>query len=281
LKLLSGEIDLLQGELPQELIAWLRERPSLRVERTRGDTFSYIGFNLRDAASGDARVRAAVAHAIDRNAIIRYLYRGMARPAESLLPPEHWAGNAHLPADAYDPAASRRLLQEAGYGPDRPLQLEFRTSTNPRSLRLAAILQQQLHEAGIEASIRSYDWGTFFGDIKAGRFQMYSLSWVGLKMPDVFRYIFHSESTPPAGANRGRLDDLRVDELIEKAENTPDLDTQADIYKHLQERLHALRPYVPLWYEDNVLVIRRVLEGYAPAADGNYDDLAGIRYTKP
>jgi len=281
LKLLSGEIDLVQGELPAEIIDWLRDKPSVRVKRVRGDTFYYIGFNLRDPATGDALVREAVAHAIDRKDIIKYLYRGMARPAESLLPPEHWAGSNDLPADSYNPALSRRLLRQAGYGPGRPLHLEFKTSTNPQSLRLVAILQQELHEAGMEVSIRSYDWGTFFGDIKAGRFQMYCLSWVGLKMPDVFRYVFHSKSVPPAGANRGRLDDALVDSLIEKAENTQALDAKAAIYKRLQQRLHALRPYVPLWYQDNVLVMRRGLTGYTPAADGNYDALARVRFAKP
>jgi peptide/nickel transport system substrate-binding protein len=281
LKLLSGELDLIQGELPQELVAWLRQKPSVRVQTVPGDTFAYIGFNLRDPATGDARVRAAVAHAINRRAIIEYLYRGTARLAESLLPPEHWAGADHLKADAYDPSLSRHLLKQAGYTAARPLILTFKVSTNPRSLRLAAVIQQQLARVGIDLRISSYDWGTFFGDIKAGRFQMYSLSWVGLKMPDVFRYVFHSASVPPAGANRGRLSDPEVDRLIEKAENTTAPDAKAAVYFRLQQRLHELRPYVPLWYEANVLVIRRGLEGYAPATDGNYDDLTGIRFAKP
>ena len=72
-----------------------------------------------------------------------------------------------------------------------------------------------------------------------------------------------------------------MDRLIEKAENTPDLKGQAAVYARLQERLHALRPYVPLWYEDNVLVIRKDLAGYAPAADGNYDDLGHIHSITP
>ena len=69
--------------------------------------------------------------------------------------------------------------------------------------------------------IRSYDWGTFYADIKAGRFQVFSLSWVGLKMPDIFRYVFHSSSVPPNGANRGRFDNVEVDALIETAEFEP------------------------------------------------------------
>jgi peptide/nickel transport system substrate-binding protein len=158
------------------------------------------------------------------------------------------------------------------------LRLTFKTSTNPRSLRIATVFQQQLARVGIDLELRSYDWGTFYGDIKAGKFQLYSLSWVGLKMPDVYRYIFHSDSIPPVGANRGRLADAQVDRLIEKAENSPDMQDKAAIYARLQERLHSIKPYVPLWYEDNIVVTAAGLSGYRPAADGSYDGLTRVRY---
>jgi len=90
-------------------------------------------------------------------------------------------------------------------------------SFDPFRIRLATILQQQLAEAGIQVTVSSYDWGTFFGDIKAGRFQLYSLAWVGIKSPDIFRYAFHSDALPPAGANRGRFSDVQVDHLIDAA----------------------------------------------------------------
>jgi peptide/nickel transport system substrate-binding protein len=82
-------------------------------------------------------------------------------------------------------------------------RIVYTTSTDPFRLRLATIIQHQLSAAGFEVELRSYDWGTFYGDIRAGRFQMYSLMWVGIKLPEIFRYAFHSESRPPVGANRG------------------------------------------------------------------------------
>ncbi|MCH7695995.1 MAG: ABC transporter substrate-binding protein, partial [Proteobacteria bacterium] len=160
---------------------------------------------------------------------------------------------------------------------NKPLSLIYKTSTNPLSIRFATIIQQQLKQVGIELEIHSHDWGTFYGDIKAGRFQMYSLSWVGIKMPDVFRYIFHSASKPPAGANRGRFDDAIVDQLIEQAEAEETLSVRTDIYRAIQQRLHQQLPYIPLWYEDNVLVKRKQISGYTLAADGNYDGLINIQ----
>jgi peptide/nickel transport system substrate-binding protein len=146
--------------------------------------------------------------------------------------------------------------------------LSYKTSTDPFRLRIAHVLQSQLAEVGIRLEIASYDWGTFFGDIKAGRFQMYSLSWVGVSTPDILRYAFHSESTPPAGANRGQYRSSDVDRLIELAE-TADPEAAAGLYAQVQRHVHRDLVYVPLWYEANIAVSRR-LSGYAPGHDGNY-----------
>ena len=114
------------------------------------------------------------------------------------------------------------LLAQAGFTSDRPVRLTYTTSSDPFRIRLATILQHQLAEVGIECDLRSYDWGTFYGDIKAGRFQLYSLSWVGIKTPDIFSYVFHSRSIPPHGANRGRFIDDTANRLIDEAEAAQD-----------------------------------------------------------
>ena len=62
-------------------------------------------------------------------------------------------------------------------------RIVYKTSSDPFRIRLATILQHQLEQVGIVVDLRSYDWGTFYGDIKAGRFQMYSLAWVGIQTP--------------------------------------------------------------------------------------------------
>lgn len=273
LKLLRGEIDLLQNDLPQELVRYLERQEGVNVRHREGSNFSYLGFNLDDPALQDVRVRRAVAHALDREAIVRHLFGGKTRLAEGLLPPEHWAGNPDLEGYAYDPERARALLAEVGYGPERPLQLVYKTTSDPFRVRIATILQQQLRQVGIDVSLVSFDWATFYADIKAGRFQLYSLSWVGIKSPDIFRYVFHSEAVPPAGANRGRYVDAGTDRLIEAAEQTSDLEQRAQLYRQLQAHLLATLPYVPLWYEGHFYAARDGIRGYQLSADGNYDAL--------
>jgi len=277
MKLLRGEIDLLQSDLPPELFRFLSEREGVRVTQRPGSNFTYIGLNMEDPHLRRPRVRWAIAHAIDRQAIIRHVMAGAARPAQALLPPHHWAGAPQLPEFRRDLSLARRLLEQAGYGPDNPLELEYKTSTDPFRVRLATIIQAQLAEAGIRVSVRSLDWGTFFGDVKGGRFQLYSLTWVGIKTPDQFRYVFHSDSLPPAGANRGRYRSEQADDLIERAGRTPEPAEQAALYRELQRLLLDELPYIPLWYEDQIMAARPRVSGYTLAADGRYDGLAEIR----
>lgn len=277
MKLLRGEIDLLQSDLPPELFGFLRAREDVRVDRLTGSNFSYLGLNVEDPHLRKPDVRRAIAHAIDREAIIAHVMAGAALPALAMFPPQHWAGMKDLPAFGRDLALARRLLAEAGYGPETPLEIEFKTSTDPFRVRLATIIQAQLAEAGIRVQVRSLDWGTFYGDVKSGRFQLYSLTWVGIKTPDHFRYVFHSDSVPPAGANRGRYRSALADGLIERAERLPELDAQAAVYRELQRLLLDDLPYIPLWYEDQVMAAGPSVRGYELAADGRYDGLVEAR----
>ncbi len=276
LKLLRDELDIIQGDIPPELLAWIDAGDRARVLRAPGTSFAYLGFNVTDPVVGDMRVRRAIAHALDREAIIRHLLGGAARPANAILDGAHWAGNPDLEPIAHDPSAARALLASAGFA-DTPARIVYKTSSDPFRLRLATVIQEQLARVGVEVELRSYDWGTFYGDVRAGRFQMYSLAWVGVKMPDIFRYTMHSGSVPPDGANRGRFASERVDALIEAAERAPTLDEQARAYRELQAALHADLPYVPLWFEDQVCVIGEGLSAYTLSADGSFDGLRTVQ----
>ena len=90
LKLLNGEVDLLQGEIPQELVRWLSDKQEVSIEKSRGDTFTYIGFNLQDKDTSQLEIRRAIEQALDRETIIQYVLDNSARTAGALLMPEHW-----------------------------------------------------------------------------------------------------------------------------------------------------------------------------------------------
>ena len=272
LKLLRGELDIIQNNLPPEHIAYLKKQKGINFISRPGSNYTYLGFNLQDPLTGNLQIRKAIAWALDKDKIIQYALGNAARSAQGFFPSRHWLG-ADLKAYDYNPDRAKQILLSLGYSAQHPLQLSYKTSSDPFRIRIATIIQSQLKKVYIDVDIRSYDWGTFYGDIKKGKFQLYSLTWVGIRTPDIFRYVFHSHSLPPGGANRGRLKDALVDQLIAQAEQETDLQKQARLYRQLQQRLNKLLPYISLWYEDNIAFYRDNIKNYRVSVDGNYDGL--------
>jgi len=226
-------------------------------------------------------VRQAIAHAIDRDAIIETLLDGQARKADGLLAPENWAYAQGLTRYKYDPEKAELLLDRAGFkrrGPGEPrFVLSYKTSTDRLRNRIADVMVHQLEQVGIAVEKRSYEWSTFFDDIKKGNFQSFSLTWVGLMDPDILRYIFHSSMTPPVGANRGGYSNLHVDDLLDRARIENDTKKRKDLYVQAQRIIADDCVYVPLWWADDIVVTSKRLEGFKLEPGGVYTSLAKAR----
>lgn len=265
LKLLRGEVDLMQGDLPPELVKYLQTKPEVIIKTVAGANFSYLGLNMQDPILKNIKVRQAIAHAIDSNAIIQQVMVPRTRVAGVILPPEHYTNVAskNMPPYAYNPALSRKLLAEAGV--PLPLKLAYKTSTDAQRVRFATIMQAQMQPAGIQMEIKSLDWGTFFEDVKQGNFQLFGLTWVGIKTPDIYAKALGSQSFPPNGFNRGHYADVELDALL-ASENWP----------AATQRIYLQLPYIPLWYEGQFAAMRKDIQNYAPKPDGNWDDLTTI-----
>ena len=173
------------------------------------------------------------------------------------------------------------MLDLAGLepGPDGiRLHLQMKTSTDQTTRVLAAVLQEQLRQIGIALEIRSFEWATFYGDVLRGRFDFYSLRWVGANTdPDIFEYCFHSSKQPPAGANRGRYANPAADRLIEQGRSASDLAERSRHYSELQKILNHDLPYIHLWYMENVSLYNRRLTNLELSPTGTYDFLTAIR----
>jgi peptide/nickel transport system substrate-binding protein len=282
LELRKGSADVAVNAVTPDMALTLEQDSTLVVTRSPGTNYTYLAMNLRDPALKDVRVRQALAEAIDREPMIHYLWRGFAQPARSILPAQSWAYEGDVREYAYDPAAARRLLEEAGYtqGPDGiRLRLTMKTSTEESTRLLAAVLQQQLREVGISLEIRSYEFATFFADVAQGAFQIYSLRWVGgNKDPDNFEYVFHSDRVPPRGANRGFYSNPRVDELIEQGRSEIDQQKRRRTYAQLQQLLAEDLPYIHLWYLDNIVIHSTRLRNVKVGPSGSYEFLKTLEF---
>ncbi len=276
LELRKHSADVAINSLTADTVLALRQDPGLEVMQAPGTIYAYMALNLRDPLLKDVRVRQAMAHAIDVQPIIRYLFRGQAEPAYSILPPEHWAYDGDVKRYPYDPAKARQLLDEAGYPAKDGVRfrITMKSSTDETTRLMAAVLQQQLREVGIALDIRTYEFATFFSDITKGAYQMYSMRWIGGNQdPDIFEYVFDSASFPPKRANRTFYSNPRVDALIREGRTTLDQEKRKAIYAEVQEIVAEDLPYINLWYLDNVLVHTRRVRGIEMSPAGNYDFL--------
>ncbi len=285
LEVKAGGIDLLQNAVPPYSVKFLEREEGLGVIRAPGASYQYLGFNLEDEITKDVRVRKAIAHAVNRAPLIDYVMQGQAREASSFLPPEHWAYSPDAPRYGYDPALAKELLDEAGFtdpdgdGPKMRFHLSYKTSTDKTANESARVIADQLSKVGIGVEVMSFEWGTFFSDVKKGNFQMMSLRWVGISDPDVLHYIFHSSSIPPSGANRGRYVSKEVDEWLDTSRVTFDLEERKKLYQNIQAKIAEDCVYVSLWWPDNVVVIRDGFTGFIPFPGGEYTSLAEVKKT--
>ena len=139
---------------------------------------------------------------------------------------------------------------------------------------MAEAVAYALGEVGIEVRVQSLEWGTFFADIQAGNFQLYSLVWVGVTEPDIYYNAFNSQSRPPVGANRGRYSNPELDRLTEAGRQTFDLAERRAIYSQVQKILAHDLPYVNLFYSDADVIADRRLQGFVLYPEGDFRSLA-------
>ena len=287
LELRKGTVDIVINDLSPDIAWQLREEGRLRVETSPGTDYAYLGMNLRDPVLADLRVRMALAHAIDREAIVRYLRRGYARVAVGIVPPMSWAFEGEVPDFPYDPAAAQRLLDEAGYpdpdgdGPAPRLRLTLKTSTSEVYRVQAAAIQHDLGRVGIAVDVRSSEFQTLFADVVRGNFQLYTLQFVGVTDPDMLRRVFHSRQEPPAGLNRVFYRNPEVDALIDQASSALTDEERRMFYSRAQRVIAADVPYVPLWYRTNLAVFQPSLRGVRLSPIADYTFLKDVERHAP
>ncbi len=284
LELRKGSAQLVVNGLAPDVVPTFRADPRFRVVEDPGSNYTYVGINLRDPVLARPEVRRAIALAIDREMLVRALWRGLGVVTETAMPPGHWARHETLPPVLYDPAAARALLDAAGFpdpdgpGPEPRFTLTYKTSTDETRVLQAQVVQAMLSEVGIAIDIRSYEFATFFADITRGNFQLFSLTWTGILDPDFYALCLHSKKVPPAGANRGHYLNAEFDRLIDAGARAIAPAERRPFYLEAQEILARDLPYLSLFTGVNVAVMPSQLEGYENYMSGELTGLARMRW---
>lgn len=218
----------------------------------------YLLVNAREGRLPDARARRAVAHAIDRDRLLRaYSPEPVAVRADGLVPPSCPGYDPTLHGPAYDPVRAAALLEESGYDRSRPIDLVVTAA--PWSLGDGAIAEvvSMLAEVGLSVAVRSTE--DLNGTRRGGDFDLIEAGWYADYLdPDTFTYgAFHSRF----GAFSGHFESPELDGLFERARSTADPDRRAEIYRAAHAKFLELCPAIVLLHRHDYVLHGRDVEG--------------------
>ena len=283
LELRKGTGDVTVNSLTPDMVMSFQNDPNTAIEDQAGTTLAYISLNMDDPILSHREVRQALAYATDRATLIQNLLRGMAVPAGSLLPANHWAYEPKAKQYDYNPQQAEALLDNAGFRRKADgirFHITLKTSTDQSTRLLAEAIADEWKRVGVALDLRSLEFATFYSDITHGSFQLYTLRLVGGNNdPDIFEYVFSSKKMPPNGANRGHYKNPQLDTLLDQARVEMDREKRKTLLSQIQQIVAEDEPFINLWYVDNVCVRRQRLTNVVlpPAGDFDFLDLARLQ----
>jgi len=245
----------------------------IKVFYTEGLIWEHIDFNFDNPLLADVRVRRALTHAVNRDAIVQQLFDGKQPVAHTYLPPRHPGYAADVQKYAYDPGRARVLLQEAGFtpGPDgilrnaagQKLSLELNTTAGNRVReQVEQIIQQNLREVGVEITIQNFPARVYFGEITQQRkfkaLAMYAWLFDPIATCDAF---YTSDGIPTAGnawsgQNTPGYKNAEMDRACKSASRELD---EAKRNRFLQDSARIFArdlPALPLYYRVSVSAVK-------------------------
>ncbi|HEX8846529.1 MAG TPA: ABC transporter substrate-binding protein [Pyrinomonadaceae bacterium] len=292
-ELLSGGVQLAPNptNLTPDTFKAFEGNSNLKVSQFNGANVAYIGFNTTKAPLNDARVRQAIAYAIDRETIIRNLLSGQARLAHSILPEESWA---YSPGQKYsfDPERAKKLLDEAGLrdpdgdGPQMrlPQPIILKISTSAATRQYSDIIRDYLKRVGIPLEIETFENATITDMQVKGDYQMISRIFIGGNHDPVFlKDLFATSGIPTEGRtgfNRTRYSNPDLDPVLEEAANTADREEARALYARAQEVVSRDVPVLPLWYQNIMVISHRNIGNINVKGDGDWSFIRNLTVEK-
>lgn len=274
LELMADHIDYM-GLDPIKYSRIIPARPELQEKlalyKELGNSYTYMGFNLKHKPFDDKRVRLAINYAIDKQEIIDGVYLGLGiNIASPYKPGTRWS-NPDIQPYPYDPVKARALLKEAGFADSdgdgvlerdgKPFSFEIITNQNKEREKSAVLIQRRLKEIGIDVQIRAIEWASFISRfIKTGDFDVVVLGWgLGLD-PDQYN-IWHSSQQAPGQFNFIGYNNPAVDKLLEQGRLELNPDKRQKIYHEFARVLLEDSPIVYLSAGYGLTAIHKRVKG--------------------
>ena len=272
----SGEIDMniTTGGFPaSQMEGLMAEFPGeARVYAYLGN--SYFPMNTRRPPFDDVRVRKAISMLVDRDIINNRIVNVGSKSAYAFVPPEtnnHQAG-AHVDfAELSMPqriAEAQRLLAEAGYGDENPLEFEFIFRSSYDNTRRMAGTAAMLKRAGVIANIAGYEARIAYNRMQEGDFEIGDAGWAAdYNDPYNFLYLMLCDAGP---MNYSRYCNPAFDALIEQASKTLDLKKRAKLMGQAEQIMLDDHPVVPVDFSTHRVLVSKRVKGYADAINNTH-----------
>jgi len=261
--LFNGETDVVGYTLLPEQGRQIAQQPRFELKHFPGREFAYVGWNHAREPFRDARVRRALAMAIDRPGLVRGLLYGYGRVADGPIPP--WSP-LYTPIRGlpYDPAHARALLDSAGWRDTdgdgirekngRPMRFTLLTNTENRLRQdVATRIQQQLRAVGARVDVRTLEFQTMLRLHKARDYDAIVSGWVldNFKI-DPTPLFACAEARKPGSANRAGYCNPRADSLLARGLRATDPDEARRIWAAYTAVLVQDQPVTFLYWPDDM-----------------------------
>jgi peptide/nickel transport system substrate-binding protein len=282
--LLSGQIDWVEAP-PPDTVPRLKQQGMQVVSNVYPHVWPYWLSYTADSPFRDIRVRKAANLAIDREGLCQLL-GGLAKPAHGQVDVSHpWFGKPTFEIK-YDPAAAKKLMAEAGYGPANRCKVKFLTSQagsgQMQPLPMNEFVQENLNQVGFEVEIEVVDWEALRARRRARadgaeNRGVYGLnnSW-SIMDPDFgFLSVIYSKNAPPVANNWGLYNDPTADALCNKASLEFEIGKQDQATAELHQYVVDQAMWIWVVHDLNPRALAPKVKGFVPP-QAWYVDLSAL-----
>ncbi|MFI0425044.1 ABC transporter substrate-binding protein [Spongiactinospora sp. 9N601] len=260
----TGEMDLAQIS-PTDLQS-VQSLSGVTVASTPSPGFLRVAVNLTQKRFADPRVRRAMLHAIDRKSLVATLLAGKGSVvntsfmAKAALPPD-------LDAYAYDVAAAKKLLAEAGWDAREPVTLSWVPGQRDRDAA-ATVIQGALVAAGIDTKLKQVQSAELLESYEKRSFDLVLFGGGSYSVdPSSTNPILRCDAFYPKGGNIPSFCDKEIDRLTAEADTLTGQDERAALYRRAAELDNAQVPYLWLYNPETIWAYGKRLHGFKPNGD--------------
>jgi peptide/nickel transport system substrate-binding protein len=256
----TGEAHI-NDQVPVTEIERIEASDKMGLHRTEGLAVEYIGFNTRKKPLDDVRVRKAISHAVEREAIISGVYNNVGTLANVAMSPKVFGHSENVKPYEYDLNEAKKLLKEAGY--ENGLELSLLTSDRKERINMAEVIQSQLKGIGVDVKIQVMEYGAYIDTIDKSEHDLFIGGWGNATGDgDYNQYnLFHTASQGPPG-NHFYYSNPTVDQLIEEARQETDGDKRKELYEQVMQIELDDAVYIPIRNYEHLAAYSKNVSGF-------------------